>query len=314
MLIKGPLGIMFHHFHKKNQMPEGQGSITSEELVIIIKFLKKKYNILSPKEWTQKILNKKIKKKDICITFDDALLSQYKIALNVLENQKIKAFWFVYSSVFKNNTELFEIHRKFRTLYFRDFEHFFNLFLITANKVNFFIKNTKYKKYYNVIKKKFPMYSSQDIKFRYLRDKIYSNKEYNFIMKKLIELKKTSIVKLKNKLWMQDYHLRKLHKLGHVIGLHGYNHIYNFNKLSYQSQYTQIKKNYDHLNKTLKFQPYCMSYPNGLFNKNTLRVLKKFKIKFSFLSNLKNKSYGKFYDNFLIKRLDHALLLKKLKN
>ena len=92
---------MFHHFHSKNFQKNGQGSINKKEFESIINFLKKNYNILKPQDWIYKVEEKKLKKNDICLTFDDALLSQYTIALKTLNKFKLKAFWFVYSSVFE---------------------------------------------------------------------------------------------------------------------------------------------------------------------------------------------------------------------
>ena len=102
-MSKHNFGIMFHHFH--NEKLEGQGSLTKKKFEKIIIYLNKKYNILTPKEWLQKIKTNSLKKKDICLTFDDALLSQYTIALKILKKYNLKAFWFIYSSVFENKIE-----------------------------------------------------------------------------------------------------------------------------------------------------------------------------------------------------------------
>ena len=43
---------MFHHFHKINEISYGQGSITSEQLEKIIKFIGVN-NILKPEDWLE---------------------------------------------------------------------------------------------------------------------------------------------------------------------------------------------------------------------------------------------------------------------
>ena len=54
----------------------------------------------------------------MCLTFDDAVKSQIDIALPILEQFKIKSFFFVYSSIFDgkpDNLELFRYDtRKFK--------------------------------------------------------------------------------------------------------------------------------------------------------------------------------------------------------
>ena len=60
-------------------------------------------NIVSPSLFLDKI-NKQSRDYKCCITFDDGLKSQFKIALPILEKYNIKAFWFVYTSIFDENS------------------------------------------------------------------------------------------------------------------------------------------------------------------------------------------------------------------
>ena len=86
---------MFHHFHDKKIHMPGQGSISSETFNDIIKYLKLNYNILSPNEFINKLKSKSLVFNDITLTFDDALRSQYDIALPILQKFSIKHF-FIY--------------------------------------------------------------------------------------------------------------------------------------------------------------------------------------------------------------------------
>ena len=88
---------MFHHFHDKNHV-KGQGSISNLEFKSIIDFYCNNFNLLSAEIFLDKFILGKLNKDDICITFDDNLKCQYDIALPVLNDLKIKAFWFIYSS------------------------------------------------------------------------------------------------------------------------------------------------------------------------------------------------------------------------
>ena len=57
-----PHGIMFHHFHRDDHFPEGQGSITAKEFDKIINYIGVS-NIIDPEEWIYKQNRNRLKKK-----------------------------------------------------------------------------------------------------------------------------------------------------------------------------------------------------------------------------------------------------------
>ena len=118
--------IMFHHFHHENAKHYAQGSVTQTKLENLILKIGPK-NFLSPHDWIIKHKNKD--KKSYCLTFDDALLSQYKYAIPILKKYNIKGIFFIYSSVFFNKIDEFEIFRKFRYSCYPSFSSFFNEFI-----------------------------------------------------------------------------------------------------------------------------------------------------------------------------------------
>ena len=75
-----PHGIMFHHFHKNKKTY--QGSINANDLEKIILFIVRK-NIINADEWLKEYLIKGNKLRKVCFTFDDCLISQFKIALPI---------------------------------------------------------------------------------------------------------------------------------------------------------------------------------------------------------------------------------------
>ena len=97
---------MFHHFHN-NEHTKGQGSISENDFEKII--LHYKDNILSAEDWYKKAISGQLSENDICLTFDDALLCQYDVALPILKKHNLTAFWFVYSSVIQGYSEKLEI-------------------------------------------------------------------------------------------------------------------------------------------------------------------------------------------------------------
>src|SRR5438045_9145418 len=115
-----PHGIMFHHFHTEGddaRHPASQGSICAQELRALIESLGRSH-ILDAREWLRRAIGNTLRPTDICLTFDDALASQFDVALPVLEECRVTGFWFVYTSVLQGHFEPLEIYRHFRTMKF----------------------------------------------------------------------------------------------------------------------------------------------------------------------------------------------------
>ena len=135
-------GLMFHHFHDGDIHPPSQGSITENDFYNLIKFVKTK-NILSADEYIYKFENSELKPTDTCLTFDDALLCQYDVALPIMEELDIKGFWFIYSSPFFGRPDPLEMFRFFRSQYFSHIDEFYGAFFrkleygVKASKLDF---------------------------------------------------------------------------------------------------------------------------------------------------------------------------------
>ena len=84
-------GIMFHHFHDDGIHTKGQGSIDKDDFYKMINFIGRN-NILDADIFFEKFKNNKLKEKEVCLTFDDAIKCQIDVALPVLEELKIKSF------------------------------------------------------------------------------------------------------------------------------------------------------------------------------------------------------------------------------
>ena len=124
---------MFHHFHDNGFHSKGQGSIDKDDLYKIINFIGRK-NILDADVFYEKLKNNKLKNNDVCFTFDDAVKCQIDIALPVLEELKIKSFFFVYTSMFQSKPDNLEFFRYFRMNYFDKIDDFYNYFYKVLDK------------------------------------------------------------------------------------------------------------------------------------------------------------------------------------
>ncbi len=312
-------GIMFHHFHDDLAHKKGQGSISKDDFYKIIKFIGRE-NILDADIFFDKLKKNQLKEKDVCFTFDDAIKCQADIALPVLEDFKIKSFFFIYTSLFEKKPDNLEVYRYFRMNYFDNVEIFYSSFyeILNKNLEDFFKKNA------NVVeknKKKFPYYSIGDIKFRLIRDNFIKKEEYEKTMQILMEQKKFNPKEFYKKLFFDKNDLVNLDNLGHSIGLHSHSHSTLIEKLSYEEQKIEyekclsiISKIINKSEKDIKF----MSHPCGSYNNDTLKILKDLGIELGFKQIMtieSEKGMQKINNSFLeIARQDHSDILKKIKS
>ena len=306
-----PHGIMFHRLHKKGKKSAGIGSISQDDLEKILKFIGIK-NIVTPNQWIEKIKNKSLKKKDICLTFDDGLKSQYNCALPILNKYNLKAFFFVYSSVFDNQIDNNEFYNKLIFENFKDGKEFSKKFFETLDLDLNIFKNKRYLKYYLNMKKYSPFYDKEEIKYRYIRNYYLSPQKLKNIMTKIFKLKKVDFIKARS-LWLNLDELKKLNNLGHTIGLHSDTHNSNFKGLSFNKQKQEYERNCNFIYKTTKYRPLSMSHPLGSYNKNTLKILKQMKIVCGFRSTLLSDSKIN-NSNLEFAREDPCNIIKMLKN
>ena len=310
-------GIMFHHFHDDVKHLKSQGSITKDDLYKMINFIGRD-NILDADIFYEKLKNKKIKENEVCLTFDDALKCQIDIALPVLEELKIKSFFFVYSSIFENRPDNLEIFRYFRMNYFNDIDEFYKSFYKVLNKdLKTFFKNNNKK--IQSTKVKFPFYSTEDVKFRLLRDMFLNKTQYEKIMFSIMKEKKFNPIKIYPKLFFDINDLKKLDSLGHLIGLHSHNHPISLEKLNYDEQKNEYEQCLSLISKILnksKAEIKFMSHPIGSYNDNTLKILEDMGIELGFKQIMtieQEKGMKKINNSSLeIARQDHAEIFKRM--
>ena len=308
---------MFHHFHDDGIHTKGQGSIDKDDFYKMINFIGRN-NILDAEVFYEKLKNNKLKNNEVCLTFDDAVRCQIDIALPILEELKIKSFFFVYTSMFKDKPDNLEFFRYFRINFFKSIDEFYENFYKVLDKdlKSFFEKNS------HVIKDKktkFPFYSVSDIKFRLVRDFFLTQNQYEDIMFLLFREKQFNHNDFSKKLFFQKNDLQTLDNLGHLIGLHSHNHPTLLEKLSYDEQKSEyetcISITSDILDKP-KNEIKCMSHPCGSYNSDTLEILNELGIELGFKQIMtieKEKGMKKINNSFLeIARQDHADILKRM--
>ena len=116
--------VMFHHFHSDQHKP-AQGSLSEDDFRGMLEWLGNNYSLLGAKDYKKKFERGTLSSSEICLSFDDALKCQYDIAVPVMADNKIDAFFFVHSSAFMNNPD-FEVDRHFRTSSYDHLEDFYS--------------------------------------------------------------------------------------------------------------------------------------------------------------------------------------------
>ena len=310
-------GIMFHHFHDDNLHKKSQGSINKDDFYKILKFIGRE-NILDAKDFFSRFKENKLKEKNVCLTFDDATKCQYDIALPVLEDLKIKSFFFIYSSLFKGELTLLEVYRYFRMNYFNNIDEFYNYFFKLLNKdLSAFFKDNE--KIIEQTKVKFLVYSTNDIKFRLVRDKLLSQLDYKKIMFAMFKEKNFRPEDHYKNIFMSKFNLNKLNELGHLIGLHSHSHPVLLENLSYNEQKKEYENNKSTLSEILNIDKNnikYMSHPNGSYNDDTLKILQELKIELGFkpiMTIEPEKNMKKINNSSLeIARQDHSKIVKMM--
>lgn len=307
-------GIMFHHFHDAKH-PRTQGSVSRDEFEAILNFIGIE-RILSPGEWMDRLQNNRLNKSDVCLTFDDGLLCQFDVALPVLQRYDLKAFWFVYSSVFEGQLERLEVYRCFRSKCFQDIDDFYKLFFSKVSDSEF-SQRIREALDPRVIRQQidtFPFYSANDVQFRLIRDRVLSREDYERVMDEIISERGVSIEDLSKNLWMSDEKLRYLSDSDHFIGLHSYSHPTVLGELPYEVQLAEYQKNYLHLGTVCDRRPVAMSHPCDSYDANTIEILRGLGIRCGFRSNMSAKRRGGEINPspFEMARQDHANVLRMM--
>ena len=310
-------GIMFHHFHDDGIHTKGQGSIDKDDFYKMINFIGRN-NILDADIFFEKFKNNKLKEKEVCLTFDDGIKCQIDVALPILEELKIKSFFFVYTSMFEGKPDNLEIFRYFRMNYFNNVDEFYNSFYQVLDKdlKTFFEDNNDKNK---ATKIKFPHYSIEDTKFRLVRDIFLTKSHYEETMFLMLKEKQFNYKDFFKKLFFQKDDLKTLDSLGHLVGLHSHNHPTLLEKLNYDEQKDEYEKCLSSISNILdkpKNEIKYMSHPCGSYNKDTFEILKELGIELGFKQIMTiepEKGMKKINNSFLeIARQDHAEIYKRM--
>jgi peptidoglycan/xylan/chitin deacetylase (PgdA/CDA1 family) len=304
-----PHGMMFHHFHSTDHRP-GQGSISADALSAMIEQIGPE-RILPAREFLSRHTSGSLRAGDICLTFDDALRCQFDVAVPVLREFGLTAFWFVYTSVLQGQIEPLEIYRHFRMNCFESVDAFYLAFEGAVERSDHADFAAMLMEEFNprAYLAGFPFYTDEDRKFRFLRDEVLGPARYHAVMEQLIAEKEFDVKSAARGLWMDDRCVRELHAAGHVIGLHTHTHPTRVEHLSADEQRGEYYENYAYLKNLLDARPVTMSHPCNSYNATTLEILRELGITLGFRANMASGFDGALE----LPREDHTNLIRAMK-
>lgn len=301
-------GIMFHHFHDNGIHIKCQGSLDGNEFEKLILKLQKEHTILSASEWKYKKERQSLKENELCLTFDDALLCQYEIALPVLMKYSISAFWFLYTSPMEGILEKLEVYHYFRFCKFNSINDFYRAFfkkvLDKQVELNISVNETIWNNIPSDYLHEYSFYTKEDKVFRYLRDCVLKEEKYDFIMEKLMQDYQFDILENALKLWINKKQAKELCECCQVIGLHSHTHPTVMSEKSKKQQMFEYQKNKEILEEITIEKIDVMSHPCNSYNKETLEILNSLGVSLGFRSNMKSGFSG----SLECPRIDHVSL------
>jgi len=308
-----PHGLMFHRFHKYGDEPAGHGSLTELDFEKMLNHIGVE-RILTPEVWLSKVKSNSLQPEDICVTFDDGLRSQFEVALPVLDKYGIKAFWFIFSSVFNGEIDKNEIYNCFSFSTFSSFDIFFEEFIKSYPVPQKIFSSKAYVLFFEDIKAKHPFLTKSEIKYRFIRNYGLDKNDFEKVLDKMITSKGINISEMAKNIWMDNKMLQVLDGADHCIGLHSYSHPSVMAGLKVAEQEKEYVKNYQHITNLIGEPIECMSHPLGSYKNETIDILKKLNLVCGFCSNmtLSEINSGVNPSNFEIAREDSANILKLL--
>lgn len=263
-------GIIFHYFHDGKDYYPSQGSLDSSNFEELICYLLEKYSVLSIDEYISKCMKGTLNTREICLTFDDGIKSQYVVTEPILRKYNIKAGFFVYTEPWNGVLSALEIHHDFRFLCYDDILDFYSDFFnelsnnrdIYTPELEKRIREFKYEDY----KPYCTWHTYEDKLFRFTRSVLLTDVTYNLLIEQMMSRKGYDPEKRKDFLWMKEKEIIDSEGQGHLIGLHSHTHPTSFENMSFQNVFDEYKVNYSILESVLTRKPMAVAYPCGNYD------------------------------------------------
>lgn len=280
-----PHGLMFHRFHRQGEAAAGQGSVSDTVFEAMLRAIGPQ-RLLAPQEWMGRAQAGLLQPSDLCITLDDGLKSQMETALPVLDRLGLKAFWFVYSAALHGHYDRNEIANYLAMRHFMSFAAYADQFMTLAAVPKQAFESDAWYGYSQDLETRFPFYSAQDIRYRYVRNHWLSQHDFEGIVDDLLQSRGLNLQEVASQLWMTPNDVKSLHAAGHTIGMHSYSHPFALADLRLADQRAEYRRNFDDLTHLTGEEPRSMSHPLNSHSQETLAILAELRIECGFCSNM----------------------------
>lgn len=287
--------IMYHYVQKFNKKFPYQNFLDIDHFKKQINLFIKKYGIISNEN---EIFNEN---KKILLTFDDGFKHHFKIA-KFLKKRKIIGIFFICARTLLKK-DILPVHKVHLILSKINPYVAHNSLLEILKKDKIIIRKNNISKFKNIYKKQNDIWLKKEFKkiINYFLDEQVKNK----ILDKLMKQFKINM-DVKN-FYLNNQDLKKMQKLGMIIGSHGYSHNL-LSKLDLKDQKKEIYNSKIILEKILKKKVnfFCFPYGGSIsYNNNTINILKESGYKLSFDVISKNTTIKNIKKNpFKIPRFD----------
>lgn len=292
---------MFHQFHG-GVHSQSQGSYSSEDFRKTLIALQKQYSVVDANVFLDRMQSRKLQDHEIAITFDDGLRCQYDIALPILEEFDLKAFFFIHTGPVSGLYDNFEYYRILKNSLFENIDDFYQAFFEEFERMYFGEYQTMRRNLPENYLPDLKFYSANDRAFKFSRDKVLSSSSYQNIFSVLC---KKRGVKLPNidEIWMERKQINSLAAHNHIVGLHSHTHSNKIHEFSFNDQLADYALNKKLLEQITGKNITSVSYPCGNFNDETLTIMKDLNVVLGFRNSVYDKEIP---TNLKMPRVDSA--------
>ena len=303
------LGFTFHYFQNEIHVP-CQGSLTAQQLAWILRRLRESFTLVSPQQFLEDVRRRKEDPAELCLCFDCGLKSQYDIALPVLEEFGLKAFWFLYTSVLDGGIVTVEQVHHFRFSCFASVDRFYSVFFQAAadrlsDRFDSALSAFRRSGYLNWA----PFYTEEDRLFKYLRDRVMTEEEFHAVLQRMMREAGYEVEAYRDLLWLSRDEVRHLSDTGHVIGMHTHTHPNEIGKLPYEAQLREYGTCQKILREITGQPVVSMSHPCNSYSGDTLRVLRELGVEAGFRAD----QDPRYRSALELPRIDHAAWIRQQK-
>jgi peptidoglycan/xylan/chitin deacetylase (PgdA/CDA1 family) len=295
---------MYHYVRdiKKSKFPNLK-ALDIKDFEKQISYFRDKFNILNQDSFLEIINKNKVpKKKSILLTFDDGYIDHYKYVFPTLNKNNISGIFYPPVQAIKNNKvlDVNKVHFLLEKEEDRD---------KILEKIDLSLKKFTGKSVSDINLRKVNLKSRFDDKKTKLIKQLFQNFLPINVKEKILNKIFSEIVTSDEKTFAKKLYLNK----GQIIemngnkmffGLHGYNHV-RLEHLSIKKQSYEIENSIRYFEKigiSKKNISFC--YPYGSYNKDTLSLLKKNKMQFSFTTKLGTINKSNISNNLEVPRYD----------